>query len=169
MKWKHEGVQKQWEKYKYVILVALVGVALLAWPESSRKESPTPARESGLETEEFQKELEQILGRISGVGQVQVLLTADTDGRRLLAQDLEVDYRGKEQMPESCMRRSKTILKGGTGGDEPIVTQTVYPSFRGALVVCQGGDRAEVRLAVIDAVAALTGLGSDRISVAKWQ
>ena len=50
-----------------------------------------------------------------------------------------------------------------------VVTRTVYPTYRGALVVCQGGDRADVKLAVTEAVAALTGLSADRITVAKSQ
>ena len=59
--------------------------------------------------------------------------------------------------------------EGGGSGDAPVVTRTVYPTYRGALVVCQGGDRAEVKLAVTEAVAALTGLSADRITVAKSQ
>jgi stage III sporulation protein AG len=50
-----------------------------------------------------------------------------------------------------------------------VVTQRRYPTYRGALVVCRGGDRPEVKLAVTEAVAALTGLSADRITVAKWQ
>ena len=56
-----------------------------------------------------------------------------------------------------------------SGGEEPVVTTTRYPTYRGALVVCQGGDQASVRLAVTEAVTALTGLPADRVSVAKWQ
>ena len=47
------------------------------------------------------------------------------------------------------------------------MTRILSPTYRGALVVCQGGDRADVRLAVIEAVSVLTGLSSDRITVAK--
>ena len=54
-------------------------------------------------------------------------------------------------------------------GQTPIVKQTWYPTYRGALVVCQGGDQAAVRLAVTEAVTALTGLSADRVTVAKWQ
>ena len=46
-----------------------------------------------------------------------------------------------------------------------VVTREIYPQFRGALVVCQGADDPAVRLAVIEAVSALTGLGSDRVCV----
>ena len=53
----------------------------------------------------------------------------------------------------------------GSGQQEVVPLQTVAPEFRGALVVCPGGGDARVRLQLIEAVAALTGLGSDRISV----
>ena len=61
------------------------------------------------------------------------------------------------------------VLTDSGGGDAPVVTRTVYPTYRGALVVCQGADRAEVRLAVTEAVTALTGLTADRVTVAKSQ
>ena len=57
----------------------------------------------------------------------------------------------------------------GSAGDEAVVVRRMAPTYRGALIVCEGGDRADVRLAVTEAVAALTGLSSDRVTVAKWQ
>ena len=113
--------------------------------------------------------MEDILSKISGVGQVQVMLTEDTDGTRQLAQDTELSYSGSTDAPEDYSRRSETVLVDGGEGDQTVVTQTRYPTYRGALVVCQGGERAEVKLAVTEAVAALTGLSADRITVAKWQ
>ena len=53
----------------------------------------------------------------------------------------------------------------GSGQQEAVPIQTVAPEFRGALVVCPGGGNAATRLKLIEAVSALTGLGSDRISV----
>lgn len=41
----------------------------------------------------------------------------------------------------------------------------VLLSERGCVVVCRGADSPAVRLSVISAVAAYTGLGSDRVSV----
>ena len=112
--------------------------------------------------------MEGILGAISGVGQVKVMLTVDSDGERQLAQDTELTYSGSAAAPEDYSRRSETVLTDG-GGDGTVVTRTLYPTYRGALVVCQGGDRADVRLTVTEAVASLTGLSADRITVAKWQ
>ncbi len=52
-------------------------------------------------------------------------------------------------------------------GAEVVVTHSRYPRFVGALIVCEGGDRADVQLKVTQAVSALTGLSSERISVVK--
>ena len=68
---------------------------------------------------------------------------------------------------ESGGGSSNTVVTVGKGsGNQDVVPiQTVAPQFRGALVVCPGGNSAQVRLKIIEAVSALTGLGSDRISV----
>ena len=170
-KQKIEGVQRIWEKYKFVALVALTGIVLLAWPSREEAENgfssqtvSAPQAQSGL-----QEEMEEILGKIQGVGEVQVLLTVESDGERQLAQDSELSYSGSTAAPEDYMRSSETVLVDSGSGDAPVVTRTVYPTYRGALVVCQGGDRADVRLAVTEAVTALTGLTADRVTVAKSQ
>ena len=113
--------------------------------------------------------MESILGAISGVGQVRVMLTLDTDGERQLAQDTELTYSGDTLAPSDYSRQSETVLVDAGSRDEVVVTQLLYPTYRGALVVCQGGDQAQVKLAVTEAVSALTGLSADRITVAKWQ
>ena len=54
-----------------------------------------------------------------------------------------------------------------SSASDVVPLQTVAPQFRGALVVCPGGDDPQVRLAVMEAVSAVTGLGSNHISVCK--
>ena len=109
--------------------------------------------------------MEDILSKISGVGRVQVLLTPESDGGRLLAEDVEESW----QDSALTSRCGETVVVEDGQGQTPIVKQTWYPTYRGALVVCQGGDQAAVRLAVTEAVTALTGLSADRVTVAKWQ
>lgn len=58
------------------------------------------------------------------------------------------------------------MLGSGTSA-EVVVTHSRYPRFVGALIVCEGGDCADVQLKVTQAVSALTGLSSERISVVK--
>ena len=164
-----ETLRSCWEKYRYVALIAAIGAALLLWPEGEKTlPAPVSAAESGTDLAAVREEMEEILSHISGVGELRLMLTVESDGERQLAQDTELTYSGSAAAPEDYSRRSETVLTDG-GGDGTVVTRTLYPTYRGALVVCQGGDRADVRLTVTEAVASLTGLSADRITVAKWQ
>ena len=169
MKWKLEGVQKLWDRYKFAALVVLIGAVLLLWPSGEDRTAGTSPAQTAQESGNIQAELEEILGTIQGVGQVRVMLTVDSGGERQLAQDTELTYSGATEAPEDYSRRSETVLVDAGSNDEVVVTRQVYPTYRGALVVCQGGDQAAVKLAVTEAVAALTGLNADCITVAKWQ
>lgn len=159
--------------YKYVLLVAAVGVVCLLWPEGQTEESETvsQAKETvSADLQAVQTEMETILGQIQGVGQLHLMLTVDTGTERVLAGDTSLSYSGTTAAPDDYSRTSETVLvSGGSGSDDVVVTREIWPKFRGALVVCQGADDPTVKLAVMEAVSALTGLGSDRISVLKGQ
>lgn len=59
------------------------------------------------------------------------------------------------------------IVSQGSGVQQPVVLHEIYPTFQGALIVCGGGDNPAVKLQIVEAVRALTGLSADRISVCK--
>ena len=139
-------------KYRYVLLVALAGLALMLFPTGPEVAEPaaTVAAEESLESR-----LEAILSRIDGAGEVKVLLTEDRGG--------EVFYQTEGE-------DGKTVLISGADRSESgLVRTTQPPSYRGAVVVCRGADSAAVRLAVVEAVANATGLGTDRITVLKMK
>ena len=77
---KAEGVQKAWDKYKFVVLVVLAGVVLLLWPSGKTQ---APAAGSGtkearpIQTDTVQQEMEEILSKISGAGQLRLMLTVE--------------------------------------------------------------------------------------------
>ena len=84
-----------------------------------------------------------------------MILTLESGPRRVLARD------GNAQ-------ESQTVtVSAGAGSQEPVEVQSLGPTYRGALVVAQGGDDPQIRLELSMAVSALTGLGSDRITVCK--
>lgn len=169
---KVEGVRKKWERFKYVIAVVLIGVVLLLWPsggKEAQKISIAPEKDEMAELMELEEKMETILSTMSGVGQVQVLLTLESDGERHLAQDTELEYSGSTAAPADYSKRSEPILVDGDYGDETVVVKRIFPTYRGALIVCQGGENPEVQLIVTQAVMSLTGLSADRITVAKWQ
>ena len=149
-------------RYRYALLVAAVGVALLVLPTGGGE---TPAASGGTQAElfdvaAFEEKLEGVLSQIEGAGETRVVLTLAGGSRRVLAQDQDRDGDGG-------VASATVTVGGGAGGQEVVTLQTMAPSFRGALVVCPGGGDAQVRLELIRAVSALTGLGSDSISVCR--
>ena len=169
-KWK-----KVWDRYKFVALVVALGVGLLLFPFGNGLSSDRASEQavSSADPEEsrteLETEMEQILSRISGVGELHLMLTVESGAEQRLAQDTELSYSGATAAPDDYTRRSETVVVSGGSGDAPVVTATGAPVYRGALVVCGGGDSPEVRLAVTQAVAALTGLSTERITVMKCQ
>ncbi|MDE6996791.1 MAG: stage III sporulation protein AG [Oscillospiraceae bacterium] len=153
-------------KYKYVLLVAAIGAALLLWPGTKTESSPAESGPSGggEELSRTEEAMEEILGKISGVGRVDVMLTLHSGSELVLAEEGTLRYSGDSKTPDSYERSNQPVTDSGG----VVVTQEKYPQYRGALVVCDGGGNDSVRLQIIHAVSALTGLGSDRIAVVKW-
>lgn len=151
------------EKYKYVLLVMAAGALLLLLPIGSSDRNSESQEEKELiasefDLEEFEKKLEQALSRVQGAGEVKVVLSVDTGQRQILAQD-------QEREADGGYNTATVTLGKGSGNQEVVPLQTVAPQFRGALVVCPGGGDPSVRLDLAQAVAALTGLGADRITI----
>lgn len=156
-------------RYKYVLLVAALGAALLAWPSEKppTNAAAAPAAPGAESAGELEQQLEEILGKMAGVGRVDVLLTLHSGRELVLAQDSTLRYSGDVQAPDSYDRTTDTVIVSGGGAGDVVVTQQRFPLYRGALVVCDGGGSDSVRLEIIGAVSALTGLGADKISVVK--
>ena len=154
------------KKYRFAALVALAGVVLMLLP--GKKDSMPDAETAEGETfslEETERRMAQLLGRMSGVGRVQVMLSLKTGPTLQLAQDMDL-----EQEEGSLRQRSQPVtVNRGSGWQEALVTRQDYPVYQGAVVVCQGAGSSAVRLAVTEAVAALTGLSTEKITVVQWE
>lgn len=144
-------------KYRYLILILLAGIMILTVPE--KEKAPMPETSAHTEQQDLQNQLEDILGKISGVGRVQVLLTEASGSDTVYQVDENRD--GSDLNTVTVMNAQREELG--------LIKQVLPPRYRGALIVCQGADRAGVRLAVVDAVKSVTGLSSDRITVLKMK
>ena len=153
-----------WKKYKFVLLVVLVGIILMLLPVSSQTKE-TEENKSQIPQESFdlaamEQRREEVLGKIDGVGKLRLMLTLQSGTRLTLAEDTQRD--------QDRTQREIVTLNRGSGNQEIVITNRFYPVYQGAVVVCQGADSSAVRLAITETVQALTGLPSDRIRVAKW-
>jgi len=147
------------EKNKGVFLVLLVGVVVILWPFGGGREERIDQAEPAehhltFSLEEKEARLAEILSQIEGAGEVVVMLSLRTS----LEQEVAVDE-------DQAGRRATVTISTGAGTQSEVTLRYRYPEFQGALVVSQGANNASVRLQLTQAVAALTGLGTDRITV----
>ena len=167
-----EKFQHHWKKYRYALLVLLLGAVLLILPSGKKvsgEKTAGQAEDYSQTVEKTEKEMQQILSDIHGVGNLQIMLTIESGGEQHLAENSELSYSGSSETPEDCNRRSETVVVSDGSGEKAVVTKSSAPVYRGALVVCQGAGSPDVKLEVTQAVSALTGLSSDRITVVKCQ
>ena len=157
-----KAIAQKLEKFKYPALILLLGMVLILWPSKQKQPEEAPVPELTESAPSIEEELEDILSCIDGAGKVRVLLSLRTGDETVYQTDTAST---KGQDTES--RTVTTVMAGSE--DVPVVRQTVYGQYRGALIVCQGADSPSVRLQLVNAVAGLTGLPADRITVIKMK
>lgn len=158
------------KKYRLALLVVLLGVVLMLLPTGGST-AQTSGESSELRgeifsLEETEQRMAEVLSTIDGVGRVRIMLTLRAGSSLRLAEDSSLsDSTGGQTKQE----KQVLTVNRGSGRQEVVVTQQLYPTYQGAVVVCEGAGSSSVRLAVVNAVSVLTGLSSDRISVVKWK
>lgn len=170
LQWRPPDGAKLWkllDQYKYVLIVIAAGVILLLWPSGAGEK--TPKAEAGAQSSQeafdlaaLEEKLSQTLSKVEGAGRVSVTLTVKSGMEQVLASDRSTSVTERGSSVEE-----ETVLVDSGSGQEAVLLMQRYPTFQGALVVCEGGDNAEIRLLMARAVSALTGIGTDRITVCK--
>lgn len=154
------------KKYRYALLVLLLGLALMCLPESDRDEASQPViSDTPQPTDTVEERLEDILSQIEGAGKVQVLLTRQTGERYIYQTDDDTSINSDS----SSSRQDTVIITDSDRAQQGLICRIDPPLYLGAVIVCQGGDRASVRLAIVEAVTNATGLGADKITVLKMK
>jgi len=144
-------------KYRYVLLVLLVGLILMLLPAKTNYQQPietvpeisnnTDCTAYSLEREEVR--LAQLLSQIDGAGECEVLLAVASTEEIELAEDAG----------------ETVILSGGSGRESTVTVKTVYPEYLGAVVASSGAGDPSVKYELLSAVMSYTGLRSDQISI----
>lgn len=144
-------------KYRYVLLVLIIGIALMLIPADGKSEKVTESVTQNLDNTNDTEALTQILSQIQGAGKVKLLLTTASGERVIYQTDTDSE------------RTDTVLITDADRAQQGLVQQVLAPEYRGAVVVCQGAGDVSVRLAIVEAVSSATGLGADRITVLKMK
>lgn len=154
------------KKYRYAVLVLVIGMVLMNIPTGRSQKSTGKKIESTQPSPESAEDrLTQILHQIEGVGEVEVMLTEASGSENIYQTDEDLSGTSPN-LPE---KTQTVILKDSDRNEIPLIRKTISAKYLGAIVVCQGADDPAVRLALVDAVCKITGLGSDCVSIVKMK
>ena len=151
-----QGVKKN----RYILLTVLVGVLLMSVPERNN-DTQLEKEEKDFREQTLADTLSEVLGKLSGAGRVEVLLTVQ-EGERIVFENDEV-------IGNTETRKDTVLVSDASRTETGLIRQTNPPVYRGAVVLCQGADNAQVKLAIVEAVKCATGLSANRITVLKMK
>ena len=148
------------KQYRYGVLVLFIGLALMLIPGegSAAEEADTVSSDPGVSVQE---QLEDILSQIDGAGRVRLMLTESAGASTV--------YQQNTNTSGESLKEETVIVTDGSRVENGLIVQVIPARYQGAVVVCQGGDRAAVRLAIVEAISSVTGLTSDKITVLKMK
>ncbi len=162
------------KRFRYPALVLLVGIVLMLLP-LEKKQSPAPKSAEPTVQEvtdyktQMERQLKSVLEQVSGAGRVSVMLSLKSSQQTVYQVDSSVTSQTADGSTANTAQETTVLLSRDDVGQEAAVVKTIYPSFLGAVVVCQGADDPEVTLRIIGVVQSATGLGSEKITVVKMK
>lgn len=154
-------------KYKYAILILVIGIVLMMIPGTvfgDRKTEQTVIAET-VTTADTKTELENILSCIAGAGTVKVMLKEGSGTETIYQTDEDSTVSDNS----TTTRTDVITVTDSNRGESGLIRQINPPKYMGAIVLCQGADEPMVKLAIVDAVSKITGLGADKIAVLKMK
>ena len=123
---------------------------------------------------ELEKRLENILSKISGVGETKVMITyAESssvepvyDENIKSSNTIESDKSGGTRSVSETNNQKQVIYKQNSDGSkEPITKSLVSPKIEGAIIAAKGASNDDIKAKIIEAVGAATGISAHKIQV----
>ncbi|MBE5966331.1 MAG: stage III sporulation protein AG [Lachnospiraceae bacterium] len=172
------------------ILLILLSFPNMFGSKESKKETPQnnnqPAQndtnmtsyDSNTYIAEMESKLEGILRKVSGVGEVKVMITLKSSKEQVPLKDRpftqegvnEVDREGGSRINNSVQREESTILVANeNGNEEPYIIKEIEPEVEGVCIIAEGADDAKVIMDIMDAAEVLFDVPAHKVKVMKMK
>ena len=123
----------------------------------------------------LQSNLKNILSKINGAGNVEVLITYKQTSEFIplynenIKESIteEKDTSGGVRTIEQKDNNKEVAYTEKGGGKEPITQKVIMPQIEGAIILAEGANNIEIKNCIIQAVEAVTGLSVHKIQVFK--
>ncbi len=171
-RWKALFLPENKKMRSNVFLALLLGILLLAAGRSfsSGEERITEKVHKTTETavsaeREMEGRMAEILSRVEGAGEVDVMLTFRQTEERTIAQDEVREENGESLRTE----RTAVLLEDREGAVQPLVLTANFPVVEGVVITAQGADAPAVAAALHQAAQALLDVPAHKVAVLKMR
>lgn len=129
--------------------------------------------DSSVTTDNLAEQLEVILAKIQGVGDVKVFINYSETSEVVAmynettktSNTEENDTSGGIRKIQETDAQKEIIYQEENGEKTPITQKVIQPKVEGAIITAKGANSAEIKANIIQAVEAVTGLATHKIQV----
>lgn len=124
--------------------------------------------------EEKQKnDLKNILKKMNGVGDVDVMISFENGEEKVPAYDKntqtskteETDTEGGKRINNQNTDGSKVVMTNSDGNNEPFILTTYKPKITGVVIVAEGAENSKTKYEIEQAVSKLYNVTLDKVNV----
>ena len=167
-----EYIKTAADKYKYILPILLMGIALIVMPggtkENADKTASPPAEDFFTDVKELEKTASEIFSKIDGVGKAEVKISVRSGYEKEYISDRK-ERLGKNGDTVDTDTEETTVKLSSGSTETPLLKRIKYPEYLGAVIVCEGGDDSRIIYQLTQAMRSLTGISSENIVVAKMK
>ncbi|NLP34223.1 MAG: hypothetical protein GX359_03405 [Clostridiales bacterium] len=144
--------------------------------QTTKNDTNTTSYDSNTYITEMENKLEGILRKVSGVGDVDVMITLKNSKELVPLKDRpytqegvnEVDGEGGSRLNNSVRRDESTVLiTNDKGNEEPYIIQEIEPEVEGVCIIAEGGDDARVIMDIMQVAEVLFNVPAHKVKVMK--
>ncbi|MGG5462450.1 stage III sporulation protein AG [Clostridium sp. B9] len=140
--------------------------------EESKNKSPKDSEVLNYQ-EKQESDLEEILGKISGVGEVDVVINFESSEVKVPAIDNssqkstteETDSEGGTRVNSQETEGDKIVMSNNSDGSAPVILRTDKPNVIGVMVVAEGAEDSKTKYEITKAVSSLYNISVDKVNV----
>lgn len=138
------------------------------------EENNTKVNTTASTYEDKQKiELTNILRKIDGVGEVDVMINFESGEEKVAAYDStnqttkteETDTNGGKRVSDQQNDTTKVVMSSESGGNSPVILKTYKPKVIGVVIAAEGAESSKVRYDIEKAVSSLYGISVEKVNV----
>ncbi|MBD5089134.1 MAG: stage III sporulation protein AG [Clostridiales bacterium] len=125
-----------------------------------------------------EEKLAQILAKVDGIGEVEVMITAKASKEKVTLKDVPYQRTetneqdsggGTRQKTEISSEETSVMDKLKDGEETPYVTKELQPEIEGVIVIASGAENSKVQKEINEAVVALFDVPAHKIKVMKMK